>query len=131
MGDFFTGGIQLFWPLSNSWFGALNIEVTGLKNVIMELALCLLTLSIMYKLGDIKTLLKPHNKNWALIIPLVAILGPLLALGRGQEYALPVFLVVPSLFYVVVFVYSILVEIRSGTHIASRHKAFWFNRNWS
>ncbi len=100
IGDFFTGGVELFWPLSQNWFGALNIEVTSLTNVIAELVLFFLTLPIMYKLGELQTLLKPHNKNWALIIPLGAVLGPLLTVGRGQEYALPTLLVVPSLFYI-------------------------------
>ena len=27
IGDFFTGGIELFWPLSHDWFGALNYDV--------------------------------------------------------------------------------------------------------
>jgi membrane-bound metal-dependent hydrolase YbcI (DUF457 family) len=113
IGDFFTGGVQLFWPLSQARFGALNINVNSLTNVIAELVLFFLTLPIMYKLGDLQSLLKPHNKNWALIIPLGAVLGPLLAVGRGQEYALPVLLVVPSLFYIGLFSYSMFVELRA------------------
>ena len=113
IGDFFTGGVELFWPLSQGWFGALNINVTSLTNVIAELVLFSLTLPIMYKLGDLQTLLKPHNKNWALIIPLGAILGPLLAVGRGQEYVLPTLLVVPSLFYIGLFAYSMFVELET------------------
>ena len=74
IGDFFTGGAQLFWPLSQGTFGVLNIPVTSLSNGIAELMLFGLTLPIMYKMGDLQTLLKPHNKNWALIIPLGAIL---------------------------------------------------------
>jgi len=102
----------LFWPLSNSWFGVLNIDVTSLPNVLSELALFFLTLPIIYKLGDLKTLLKPHNNNWALIIPLGAVLGSLLTVGRGQEAVLPLLLVVPSLFYVVLFGYSMFVEFK-------------------
>jgi membrane-bound metal-dependent hydrolase YbcI (DUF457 family) len=114
IGDFFTGGNQLYWPISNSMIGALNIETTSLTNVIAELALFFLTLPIMYKLGDLQTLWKPHNNNWALIIPLVAALGPLFTIGRGQENSLPSPLAVPSLFYIGLFAYSILVEYRAG-----------------
>jgi membrane-bound metal-dependent hydrolase YbcI (DUF457 family) len=121
IGDFFTGGSQLFWPLSHNWFGALNLEVFGLINVVLELTLISLTLPIMYKLGDLQTLLKPNNKSWALIIPLVATLGPLLAVGRGQEGALPALLVVPSLFFVGLFVYSLFVWLRDG-HVKDRDK---------
>ena len=89
IGDFFTGGVQLFWPLSQSQFGVLNINVLSLPNVIAELVLFFVTVPIMYKLGDLQTLLKPHNKNWALIIPLGAVLGPLLALGRSPRIYSP------------------------------------------
>ena len=114
IGDFFTGGSQLFWPLSQNLFGALNLEVSGLTNVVIELSLFSVTLPIMYKLGDLQTLLKPHNKNWVLIIPLVATLGPLLTIGRGEETSLPTLLVIPSLFYVGLFAYSLLVELKSN-----------------
>jgi membrane-bound metal-dependent hydrolase YbcI (DUF457 family) len=63
IGDFFTGGIRLFWPLSHNLYGALNFEVTSLTNAIAELTLFLVIVPIMYKLGDLKTLLKPNNMN--------------------------------------------------------------------
>jgi len=114
IGDFFAaGGVQLFWPLSQNLFGAVDVKMASLTNVITEFALFSLTLPIMYKLGDLQTLLKPHNKNLALIIPLGAVLGPLLAVGRGPESALPTLLAVPSLFYVALFTYSIFVELRA------------------
>jgi membrane-bound metal-dependent hydrolase YbcI (DUF457 family) len=113
IGDFFTGGAQVIWPLSSSSFGPLSIEPLSLTNVIVELSLFSVTLPIMFKLGDLQTLLKPHNKNWVLIIPLVATLGPLLTIGRGQETSLPTLLVIPSLFYVGLFAYSLLVELKS------------------
>ena len=114
IGDFFTAtGIQLFWPLTNSWFGDLNISTISLTNVIAELALFFLALPIMYKLGDLQTLFKPHNKNWALIIPLGAIIGPLIAFGGGPESVLPTLLVFPSSFYVGLFSYAIFVELKA------------------
>jgi hypothetical protein len=112
----------MFWPLSSDWFGALNIEVTSLPNVIIEITLFLLTLPIMYKLGDLQTLLKPRNKNWALIIPLFAILGPLITTIRGQEYALPTLLVVPSLFYLGLFIYSLIGEHRADHNQDSKKR---------
>jgi membrane-bound metal-dependent hydrolase YbcI (DUF457 family) len=113
IGDFFTGGTQLFWPLSQNLFGALNIDVTSLTNAIVELGLFLITIPIMCKQGDLQSLLKPLNKNWALIIPLVAVLGPLISVGRGTESALPPPLIAPSLFYLGLFTYSILIELRT------------------
>ncbi len=113
IGDFFTGGIQLFWPLSSNTFGALNFEVTSLPVAVTELLLFFVTVPLMFKLGDLQTLLKPHSRNWILIIPLGAVLGPLLSLGRGQENALPFLLVVPSLFYIGLFAYSLFVWLRA------------------
>ena len=106
IGDFFTGGIQLFWPLSLNMFGALNFEVISMPIAISELGLFLVTVPFMYKLGDLHNLPKPNNMNWALIIPLFAIIGPLFSLGRGQENVLPTLFIIPSLFYIGLFVYS-------------------------
>ncbi len=114
IGDFFTGGIELFWPLSHNLFGALNFEVTSMPIALTELVLFIVTVSIMFKLGDLQTLLKPHDRNWALIIPLGSIIGPLLSLGRGQENALPTLLVIPSLFYMGLFAYSLLIWLRAA-----------------
>lgn len=82
IGDFFTGGVQLFWPISQNGFGAINIEVTSITDASIELILLALSLPIMYKSGDLQTLLKPSGKNWILIIPLGAVLGPIIAAGR-------------------------------------------------
>jgi membrane-bound metal-dependent hydrolase YbcI (DUF457 family) len=110
IGDF-IGGVEMFWPISHSWFGALNLESVSQPNAIAEFALFCLTLPIMYKLGDLKTLVKSSSKKWALIVPLVAVLVPLLAVGRGYESALPALLVVPSLFYLGLFAYALIVDL--------------------
>ena len=103
----------MFWPFSNGLFGATNLTVQSMPIVLAELTLFAVTLPLMYKLGDLQALFKPHNHNWALIIPLGAILGPLLSLGRGTENALPSLLIIPSLFYVGLFSYSIFIELRA------------------
>jgi membrane-bound metal-dependent hydrolase YbcI (DUF457 family) len=114
IGDFVTEGCQLLWPLSELWFGALNIEVTSLTNAIVELALFLLILPFMYKLGDIKTFLLPKNKNWAITIPLAATFAPLLWLALGQKDPIPILLVVPSIFYIGLFTYAISIWLRAS-----------------
>ena len=113
VGDFFTGGVELFWPLSHNLFGALNFDVTSLTISIMELVLFLITLPLMYKFGDLKTLFKPHNRNWALITPFGAVLGPLLRAGAGEESSLPILLVIPSLIYIGLFSYSMYLDLRA------------------
>jgi membrane-bound metal-dependent hydrolase YbcI (DUF457 family) len=114
IGDFFTGGVTLFWPLSHNIFGAFNFEVTSLSIEIVELVLFFLVVPIMYKMGDLQTLLKPYNKNWVLIIPLCSVIGPLISFGRGQEGSLPTLLILPSLFCIAIFAYSLLIWLRAG-----------------
>ena len=46
------------------------------------------------------------------VIPLGATLGPLFALERGQEAALPLLLVIPSIFYLALFAYSIIIWLK-------------------
>ena len=112
VGDYFTGGIELLWPLSHNWFGALNFEVTSLFIQLTELTLFLVTLPLMYKSSDLRSLFRPNNRNWALIIPFGALIGPLFALGRGGESALPALLVIPSLFYAAIFAFSIIIWLK-------------------
>ncbi len=114
IGDFVTGGVELFWPLSHNMYGVLNYAVTSLPIAITELVLFLVAVPLMYKSGDLQSLFKSNSRNWALIIPLGATLGPLLALGRGTEAAIPTLLIVPSLFYVGVFSYSLAIWLKGG-----------------
>ncbi len=107
----------MFWPISHNFFGALNYAVTSLPVQITEIILFAVTLPIMYKLKDLQSLFKTHNLNWALIIPLGAVVGPLLQLGGGEENGLPILLVIPSLFYVGLFAYSLFIWFRSKTNL--------------
>ncbi len=112
IGDFFTGGVQLFWPISQSGFGAVNIGVTSITDASIELLLLALSLPIMFKSGDLKSLLKPNGKNWILIIPLGAVLGALLAAVRGPEFSIQPLLIIPSIFFLFLFSYSIYIEFK-------------------
>ncbi len=87
----------------------------------VELALFLVTLPLMYKMGDLQTLLKPHNKNWALIIPFGAVLGPML-IGSPPMITPLSLLFAPSLFYLGLFAYSMLVDLRSRLNKTERKK---------
>ena len=98
IGDFFTGGAQLFWPLSTQWYGALNIDVVSLTNVLLETSLFFLSTVIMFKTGDLRKIVKDKHKI-GLLLPFGAILGPMLAAVRGSEYGLPLILVPPSIFF--------------------------------
>lgn len=110
IGDFFTGGTQLFWPLTREWYGVLNINVASLTNTLLELALFSVSVVVMFKTGDLRKIVKEKPKI-VLFVPFGAVLIPTLTVGRGLMYALPLLLVIPSLFYLTVLGYSILVGI--------------------
>jgi membrane-bound metal-dependent hydrolase YbcI (DUF457 family) len=111
IGDFFTGGIMLFWPLSRDFFSCGNLDVTSLPSVIAEIVLFALTLVLMFKTKELQSLLKPSKNNRVLFVAFVAVLGPLLRIGRNgvQESSLPILLIVPSLFWLCIFACSMLV----------------------
>lgn len=114
IGDFFTGGTQLFWPLSTQWYGALNIDVHSLTDALLELVLFFVSVAVMLKTGDLRKIAKDKYKI-GLLLPFGAVLGPMLAAGRVSEYALPLLLVIPSLFYLAIFAYSMVVgKLRKG-----------------
>lgn len=112
IGDFFTGGVELFWPLSHSWFGV-DIGVASLTNVAIELALFAVTLAVMVGTKDILSLLHSGNHNLVLFVAFGAVLGPMLQVGRGYEQFLPTLLIAPSLFYLGLFIYSMAIELWS------------------
>jgi membrane-bound metal-dependent hydrolase YbcI (DUF457 family) len=114
IGDFFTGGIELFWPFSKGWFGldGTVFDVRSLGSVTTELALFLIMLFVMIRSKDFRSMLKPDARNLALLITFGAVLGPLLSAGRGSEASLPALLVIPSLFWIVIFAYLLLLELK-------------------
>jgi membrane-bound metal-dependent hydrolase YbcI (DUF457 family) len=112
IGDFFTGGLELFWPLSQNWFSASSIDVVNIANIALEFTLFVVVLPIMFKTKDIQTLLKPIKHKWALIIALGAVIGPLLQIGTSSEMYLPTLLMIPSIFYVCLFGYSLILDLQ-------------------
>ncbi len=108
VGDFFTGGTQLLWPFSTQLYGALNIAVNSLTDSILELVLFSVSLVLMFKAGDLRKIARDKHRL-ALLLPFGAVLGPMLSAGRGSEYLLPPLLVLPSIFYLALFIYSMVV----------------------
>jgi membrane-bound metal-dependent hydrolase YbcI (DUF457 family) len=108
IGDFFAGGVQLFWPISLDGFGNNLIGVGTLADVVSELSLFAAATPIMYWTGDLRSLTRPEKSNFALVVAFFAVLGPVSALGADWGASLPVALLAPSLFWMAVFAYSIL-----------------------
>jgi hypothetical protein len=65
----------------------------------------------MYKTGDLQRVIEPNKYSWVLLISLGAVAGPLLETLSGSE-GLPAMLVVPSVFWIIIFVYALLLKLR-------------------
>jgi membrane-bound metal-dependent hydrolase YbcI (DUF457 family) len=108
IGDFFTGGIEIFWPLTQDWVGNNLIGVRTLADAVAEFSLFAMATPIMFKAGDLQSLLRSEKTNLALVMSFLAVLGPVAAMGAHWGGSLPLLLLAPSLFWLVLFAYSIL-----------------------
>ena len=116
IGDFFTGGVALLWPFTTHFYGVYTINVNDPLSLSVELALFAISLPMMIYSKDLQALLKPHKLNLVLIVPGLAILVPLLQYGSkvSGEGSLPFLLIIPSLFWLIILVYSILIELAAA-----------------
>jgi membrane-bound metal-dependent hydrolase YbcI (DUF457 family) len=105
--DFFTGPTELFWPISKQWYEALSLNINTLNYALLELIPFIISIALMLKNGDLQKIITDKHKI-ALIIPIGAILGPLLLTTSSFEYILPISLILPSLFYLTIFGYLII-----------------------
>ncbi len=106
LGDFFTGGIEFLWPITKEAYGY-NFAVNSLTISALELALFFVSIILMYKMKDLQTLFKPIKYSIFLIVPFGAIIGPLILFGELGD-SMSLLLVIPSLFWIGVFAYSML-----------------------
>ena len=106
IGDFFTGGqLQLLWPLSRQYFGIASISIQDPVSVALELVVFFVAIIVMVRTRDLLVLLQPHKSNLLLLVPLFALLGPIFV---GFPLRVPLLLIAPHLFYIVVFLVSIV-----------------------
>jgi membrane-bound metal-dependent hydrolase YbcI (DUF457 family) len=119
IGDFFTGGFEMLWPLSDGWFGGDFIGMASPANVAIELALFAVAAPIMFKTKDLLTMQVGKFKYVSLVVCLGALAGPMFEISQGSGTALPVLLFPPSLFWLVSFSYAILL----GFRVKLRHQS--------
>jgi membrane-bound metal-dependent hydrolase YbcI (DUF457 family) len=113
LGDLFTGGVGLFWPLTNNVYGVSALQVTSAFSVVTELILFTVSLPIMIYEKDLQSLWKETKYKVVLVVPFVALIGPLLQYGRHLpgEGSIPFLLIFPSVFWIAILSYSILMQI--------------------
>ena len=120
IGDYLTGGAQLLWPLFNETVKLTDVSVGDIISVATELILFVISLAFMIKLRDLGSFISHNVSNLTLIVPFAATLGPLLQAVFEMSFGLPskldtcslYLLVAPSLFFMVLFGISILIELR-------------------
>ena len=109
IGDYLTGGgIQLFWPMNQKWYGLGTCPSSSI-NIAMEWISCVASLALMTKMGDLRELLKPHPLNLILLIPISSIYSPMFL---GFPIQVPNNLIIPHLTYLALFALSILIDLK-------------------
>lgn len=114
IGDFLIGGqIQLLWPLSTSMYGLHElgfpyINIYNPINIAFEFTLFAIALMVMWKTRDLFHFFRNSKLNLILIIPIFTVLLPTFA---SYPLQVPTLLVLPHLFYLVLFSLSVLIVI--------------------
>jgi hypothetical protein len=106
IGDFLIGGqLQLLWPLSTNEFGAHElgfpyISIYNPINVALEFTLFAIALVVMLKTRDLFHFFRNNKLNLILIIPIFTVLLPTFI---SYPIHVPILLILPHLFYLVIF----------------------------
>jgi membrane-bound metal-dependent hydrolase YbcI (DUF457 family) len=116
IGDFLIGGqIQLLWPLSTNEYGLYElgfpyINIYNPINIALEFTLFAIALVVMLKTRDLFRFFRNSQLNSILLIPVFTVLLPTFA---GYPLRVPILLVPPHLFYLVLFAISVSIPIKN------------------
>jgi len=99
IGDYLTGGSQLLWPVSSQLYG-IGLQITSRTNIIIEWIAFSTSTVAMVKIKEIHSFFQSHATNILLAIPTFTVLLPPLL---GFPLNVPLWLIPPHLFYVVLF----------------------------
>jgi membrane-bound metal-dependent hydrolase YbcI (DUF457 family) len=108
IGDFLIGGqLQLLWPLSTNEFGAHELGFPNIYNpinVALEFTLFATALAVMLKTRDFFHFFRNSKLNLILIIPIFTVLLPTFI---SYPLRVPLLLILPHLFYLIIFSISV------------------------
>ena len=108
--DFVVGGqLQLLWPLSTREFGFRYITIFSDINVALEFTLFIIAAVVMFKTRDIIQFFRKSKLSLVLAIPIFTVLLPTFV---GYPLSVPSLLVLPHLFYLVLFSISVLIALK-------------------
>ena len=108
--DFLIGGqIMLFWPLTSSFFELpIYINIWSSVNITLEWTLFAVSTIVMVKTGDLSLFFRNKKSNLLLAIPIGTVLLPTFV---SYPLQVPLLLMPPHLFYLVLFSISVLTVI--------------------
>jgi membrane-bound metal-dependent hydrolase YbcI (DUF457 family) len=108
--DFLIGGqIMLFWPLTSSLFGLpVYIDIRSPVNMTLEWVLFAVSTIVMFKTGDLSLFFRNKKSNLLLAIPIGTVLLPTFV---SYPLQVPLLLMPPHFFYLVLFSISVLTVI--------------------
>ncbi|MBN1244252.1 metal-dependent hydrolase [Candidatus Bathyarchaeota archaeon] len=108
--DFLIGGqLQLLWPLSTNEFGFPYINIYDPINIALEFTLFIIALVVMLKTRDLFHFFRDSKLTLILAIPIFTVLLPTFT---GYPLSVPILLVLPHLFYLMLFSISILITLK-------------------
>jgi membrane-bound metal-dependent hydrolase YbcI (DUF457 family) len=125
IGDFLIGGrVQLLWPLSTGLFGlhesgSYYISIFSPVNIALELTLFLISTVIMFKAKDWQVFFKNNKLNLVLVIPIFTVLLPTFV---GYPSKVPLLLILPHLFYLILFSVSVWITLHRNKNYHSAIK---------
>jgi hypothetical protein len=106
IGDFLIGDqIQLLRSLSTNEYGFRGISIYNPVSVVLEFTLFVVAIIIMFKTRDVFRFFRNSKLNLVLVIPIFTVLLPTFA---SYPLQVPFLLIVPHLFYLVLFSISVL-----------------------
>jgi hypothetical protein len=109
IGDLLIGGqLQLLWPLSSNEFGFYYISIYNPINIALEFTLFAIATFLMIKTRDLFRFFHNRKLNLILTIPIFTVLLPTFL---AYPLSVPILLVLPHLFYLVLFAISVLIVV--------------------
>ena len=113
--DFLIGGqLQLLWPITEREFGITELGLPYINiynpiNIVLEFTLFAITIIVMLKTRDLFHFFRNNRITVLLALPIFTILLPTLA---SYPLYVPIELVIPHVFYLILFSISYLVVLR-------------------
>ncbi len=111
IGDFIIGGkVELLWPITNRQFSLTpwlpKIDINSPINVALELSLFIVATIVMFRARDLRLFFRGGESNLLLAIPIATVLLPTVL---AYPLQVPILLVPPHVFYLLLFTVAILV----------------------